>query len=279
MKRFAAAVLLMGLSLPALATDLTVTYQLKEGKKNKGEKTVYWSEQYQLSSDKLSKIDILTDYTKGTIYTIDHGKKQVESINFKSMSGMMGGMSQMMGEMMNKPGLKKNETMGESLERSANKYLGDPDKAVLQKLGALTIAGRACDNYKVERKGGKFEMSEEVCVDPSLVPPQNPSADADQMAEAAQGMMGGVLGNMTSQGQKDLAGLKGTPLRRVNTSKMKGLFGGGTKGWDEEATSVKEGPIEAAVFQLPMGYRQIDQAKEMQEQMREMQKRMGEMGR
>ena len=48
MKRFAAAVLLMGISFPALGTDLTVTYQLKEGKKIMGEKTVFWSWQSDL---------------------------------------------------------------------------------------------------------------------------------------------------------------------------------------------------------------------------------------
>src|SRR5262245_56127232 len=103
------------------------------------------------------------------------------------MTGMMSEMNPMMTEMMNRPGPKGKKTMGESLQESATKYLGDPEKAVLQKLGTLTIAGRTCDDYRVERNGKYGQFSEEVCVDPTLAPPHSPNEDAEQMAAAAQG--------------------------------------------------------------------------------------------
>lgn len=278
MAKYLTVLFCMLLSLPAFAADLTVTYQLKEGKKTKGEKTVYWSEQFQMTKDASTKIDLLSDYGKGTIYTINHGKKQIEVINYKEMTGMMGGAQQMMGEMLAQPGMKGDKTMGESLQKKADQFFGDPDKAVLQKLGTLTIAGRSCDNYKVERKGKKFEMSEEVCVDPTIVPPGKPTADMEAMQTAAQ-EMGGVLGNFQSAGQKELAQLKGLPLRRIDTSKAKVIFGGGKRLWDEEAITVQEGPIDPSVFTLPTGYKQIDQAKEMREQMEAAQQMMGGMGK
>lgn len=277
-QRFILAILVLILPLPVSAADLTVTYQIKEGKKNKGEKTVYYTEQFQLTKDSSSKIDVLTDYGSGAIYTIDHGQKQIEVLNLKELGGMMGGANQMMGQMMAHKMPKGDKTMGESIEEKMTKYMGDPNKAVLQRLGTLTIAGRTCDNYKVERKGPRIEMSEEVCIDPTLIPPQNPNFDATQIQEAAQEMQG-ALGNLQSVGQKELAGIKGLPLRRIDKSKTKMLFGGGTHGMDEEATRVQEGPVDPAVFKLPVGYKQIDQAQAMREEMLKMQKMMGEMER
>ena len=277
-KRLISTLLLMALSLPAFAADLAVTYQIKEGKKKKGEKTVYWTEKFHLEKDSVTKIDVLSDYGSGTIYTVDHRQKQIEVLNFKDMGGMMGGANQMMGEMMARKAPKGDKTMGESLEENVTKMFGDPEKAVLQKLGTLTIAGRTCDNYKVERKGPRMEMSEEVCVDPTLAPPQSLNAEAEQMRQAAQELQG-TLAGLQSPGQKELAGLKGIPLRRVNQSQAKGLLGGGTSGTEEEATLVQEGPIDPAVFNLPAGYKQIDQAQMMRDQMQEMRKMMGETGK
>ncbi len=273
-KRLLSVIFLLCLAFPALAADLTVTYQLKDGKKVTGEKTIYWTDQFHLEKDTSTKVDVLSDYAKGMVYTIDHGKKQIEVMNYQAMTGMMGGAQQMMGEMMSRPGMKGDKTMGEGLQRRMNEYLGDPDQAVLQKLGTLTIAGRTCDNYKVERKGKRVEMSEEVCVDPTLVPPKKPTPEIEAMQAAAQGM-GETLGAFRSAGQKELAALPGLPLRRINTSKAKMMFGGGKRLMDEEAIAVKEGPVDPAVFQLPAGYKQIDQAQELREQMQEMQKMMG----
>ena len=276
MKIFALTLLCLGLSTTALATDLTVTYQLKEGKKVKGEKTVYWSDQFHLMTDSANKRDVLTDNTKGIIYTIDHKNKQIEVLNAKQMAGMTGDVSQMMGDMMAKPG-PKGKTMGESMEEGMKKYMGDPEKAVLQKLGTLTIAGRSCDHYLVERKGKRMEMSQEVCIDPTLNPPQGSNPELQQMAENAQGLTSGSgpMANFISPGQRDLAALKGIPLKSVDKTKTKMFLLGGTKKWDEEAISVKEGPIEASVFQLPAAYKQIDQGQMMQEEMEKARKMMG----
>jgi len=271
-------IFLGALSPSVFAADLTVSYQIKEGKK-KGERTVYWSDKFNLTKDSLSKVDTLYDYDAGMMYTIDHREKKIETFNFKDMGGMMGDAQQMMGEMMGRKAPRGDKTIGQSMEESTAKYFGDPGKVVLQKLGTLTVAGRSCDNYKVERKGGKIETSQEVCVDPTLSPPQNPNAEVAQMHQAAEAMSG-TLGNLQSPAERELANLKGTPLRRINNSKTKGMmFGGGNIQMEEEATLVQVGPIDPAVFRLPSGYKQIDQAQMMRDQMQEMQKMMGETGK
>lgn len=255
-KLLIAVLFLSTLSPAAFAADLTVTYQIKEAKK-KGERTVYWSDKFNLTKDSLSKVDSLYDYD----------------------AGMMGDAQQMMGEMMGRKAPRGDKTIGQSMEESTAKYFGDPGKTVLQKLGTLTVAGRSCDNYKVERKGGKIETSQEVCVDATLTPPQNPNAEAAQMHQAAQAMSG-TLGNLQSPAERELANLPGTPLRRVNNTKMKGMmFGGGNIQMEEEATLVQVGPIDPAVFKLPSGYKQVDQAQLLREQMQEMQKMIGETGK
>jgi len=277
-KLLMAIILLGGLPASAFAADLTVTYQIKEGKK-KGERTVYWSDKFHRTKDSLSKVDSLYDYDAGMMYTIDHREKKIEALNFKDMGGMMGDAQQMMGEMMGRKAPRGDKTIGQSMEESTAKIFGDPGKAVLQKLGTLTVAGRSCDNYKVERKGGKFETSQEVCVDPTLSPPQNPNAEAAQMHQAAEAMSG-TLGNLQSPAERELANLKGTPLRRIHNSKTKGMmFGGGNMQMEEEATLVQVGPIDPAVFKLPSGYKQVDQAQMMREQMQDMQKMMDGMGK
>lgn len=260
------------------AADLTVAYQIKEAKK-KGGRIVYWSDKFQLTKDSLSKVDTLYDYDAGMMYTIDHREKKIEALNFKEMGGMMGDAQQMMGEMMGRKAPRSDKTIGKSMEESTAKYFGDPGKTVLQKLGTLTVAGRSCDNYKVERKGGKIETSQEVCVDATLTPPQYPNAEAAQMHQAAQ-VMSGTLGNLQSPAERELANLPGTPLRRIHNTKMKGMmFGGGNIQMEEEATLVQVGPIDPAVFKLPSGYKQVDQAQMLREQMQEVQKMMGETGK
>lgn len=277
-KPLIAFISLLAFSPAVFGADLTVSYQIKDGKK-KGERTAYWSDKFHLTKDSLSKVDSLYDYDAGLMYTIDHREKKIEILNFKDMGGMMGDARQMMGEMMGRKAPRGDKTLGQSMEESAAKYFGDPGKAVLQKLGALTVAGRSCDNYKVERKGGKIETSQEVCVDPTLSPPHNPNAEAAQMHQAAEAMSG-MFGNLQSPAERELSNLKGTLLRRINNSKTKGMmFGGGNIQMEEEATLVQVGPIDPAVFKLPAGYKQIDQAQMMRDQMQEMQKMMGETGK
>src|SRR5262245_2775349 len=111
MKKIFFALFLLLFSPLAIATDLTVTYKVKGG--DSDQKTMYWSDQYQLTSEPGAKRDMLVDYEKSTIYTIDHGKKQITYFKMGEMAGMMGSMNQMMGEAMNMkfPGGKG--TMGE----------------------------------------------------------------------------------------------------------------------------------------------------------------------
>ena len=86
-----------------------------------------------------------------------------------------------------------------------------------------------------------MEMTEEVCVDPSLQAPKNPNPDMEQLADNAKDMMGDSLGGLRSSGQKELAALQGIPLKRVTQSKVKGMFGGKGSDVSEEAAERRNG--------------------------------------
>ncbi len=283
MKYFAIlSFLLLLLPTAAGAADLTVTYKVLKGKGKGEEKIMYWSDKYSLTVEKATKQDALTDYDKGIIYIIDHPNKTIEFIKMDEMANMMGSSSGMMGEMMNMdmPG-KKRGTVGEEMQKSSNKMLGDPESAQLEKLGVLQIAGRSCDHYQVVRKGKAMAMTEEVCIDTTLHPPMPPIPNAERMMAAADEMKG-MFEGLQSAGQKELQKIKGTTLKRRYKSGTRGMasvmsFGMGKSETIEEATEVKEGPIDVAIFKMPTGYKMVDKMKAMQEEMQKAQEQMGEM--
>ena len=191
--------------------------------------------------------------------------KTIQVMKMADLSGMMGNMGPMMEQMseMNMPGSKK--TMGEHQSEAMSKYFGDPGQSSLEKLGPQQVAGRTCEAYRVQRKG-KWEMIEEVCVDASLVPPGKVSPGQQGMADAAKAMSSGSMETFSSPAQKELQALPGLALKRK--TKIKGMA------TEEEAILVKEGPIDAALFKLPEGYKQVDQAAYYQQQMQQMQQQM-----
>ncbi len=254
---FALTLCLLG--SPALAADLTIVYKTKMDGRS-GEKTVYWSDKFQRSSDKAMKQDTLVDYEKGVTYTIDHARKEIQVMDLKAMAGMMGQMGPMMNQAMGMKGV------GDKLQKGMEQKLGKAEAAPLEKLGPRQIAGRSCENYRITRKG-KSTFIEEVCLDATLKAPGELNPALTQLAEASQEMMEGPLSGFMAAGSKELRGLPGVALRSYNKmDKAESL---------EEATQIKEGPIEASVFQLPSNYKMVDQMKEMQEQMGEIQKQLG----
>lgn len=270
MKKSVLFFLLLVLPATASATDLTVTYKLEGG--DAKEKTVYWTDQYQLVAFKGGE-DQLVDLAKNTVYTIDHAKKRITYFKMDDMANMMGGMAPMMEQAMGMqmPGGKG--TMGENLKKNLNKALGDPDSAPLQRLGSLQIAGRTCDNYRVERKGKSMELVEEVCIDPTLKPPGG-SSGADKLSAMADGMMSGPLAGIQSSGEKELQAIQGTTLKKqMKTGAKMGIFGKRKQATGEEAILVKEGPVDPSLFKLPEGYQMVNQADEFQREMQEAQEK------
>ncbi len=280
--RFLSVLLTLLLSTSAAATDMTITYMTKERKKT-GEKIQYLSDKFSFTTEKAKKMDTLQDNDQGMIYIIDHSKKVIEFIRMNDLKNMMGQTSQMMSQMMGAkmPGSKG--TIGENMQKTMDKKLGKADQAPLERLGTETIAGRSCDSYRVLRKGKGMEMIEEVCIDPTMVPPGQSNPVGEEMEAMGQEMVEGPLSGFMSSGQKELRGIKGLILRRRIKMGTRGMasvmsFGMGKSDSLEEVTAIKEGPIDPSVFKLPTGYKEVDKAKEMQEEMKKGMEQMGGAG-
>lgn len=263
MKKPLLLLLALAMPWPAAATDLTVVYKISGA--SKGERTQYYSDNYQLTVDKGLKQDTLVDIKQDITYQIDHRSKTIQVMKMSDIAGMMGQVGQM-NEQAASMKLKGGKTLGENQQDNLNKALGDPSAAQLEKLGPQQVAGRTCEAYRVHRRGSYLDMTEEVCIDASLKPPGQLSASQQQMAASAQAMMGGAFGGMTSAAQSELHAMPGLTLKRkITTNRVEN---------NEEATSIKEGPIDVALFQLPQGYQQIDQAALYQQQMQDAQRMM-----
>lgn len=265
MKKSLLLLLCVAAPIPAFATDLTVTYKYKGG--GSGERIMYYSDQYQLAVDKGQKQDTLVDLQQDITYVVDHRTKTIQVMKMSDMANMMGDVGGMMDQMsgMKMPG-SGGKTVGQHQQEGMNKMMGDPNAAKLEKLGPQQVAGRTCEAYRVQRKGGYMEMTEEVCIDSSLLPPGKVSASTQQMGQNAKAMMGGGMAGASSPAQDELHAIRGLTLKSV--TKVRG------QETSEEVTAIKEGPIDVTVFKLPENYQRVDQAKYYQEQMQQMQERM-----
>lgn len=230
--------IMLGLVLSAIslqATDLTITSQVTT-KKPVGTQVHYYSAQAMRMNDEVNKMDNLVDYSKGVIYNINHKQKKVDRMTFEDLAKLaesldqnMGGAGAMVGAMM-------------------GRMMGNPDDVKVEDQGAEKVAGRTCAKYKITV--GK--LVQEISVDPSLKHPANPAtvAKAMKLAELVKGPMAKTFAKLSEEMSK----IKGIPLKTHVT----GFMGMDTT---TEAIEVKQGPIPASVFDLPVGYKVEDLGK------------------
>ena len=235
------AILLLS-ALAAFAADLTLTLK-GTGKYNEGEQTQMWSSKYMRTNNPGAKRDTLVDYEKGLFYTIDHKKKVVEMMTWDDLEAVAERAADMLKDL---PPMVLKMMPG-----------GGGGEVSVEDEGKEVVAGRTCRKWKFT-SGGK--TLHETSNDPSLKIPI--PAAAYQRALKMQrviGAMGPAAAQMAKLGL-ELSKIQGTPLKTKMTMPMVGEVG-------TEATEVKEGPIPAAAFALPEGYKMEDAGKKLREQM------------
>ncbi|MBI4913757.1 MAG: hypothetical protein HY823_13565 [Acidobacteria bacterium] len=242
--RLASALLLCAAAL--LAGDLTIVSK-NSGKFNEGTSTQYYSASFQRHNHEGTKTDQLTDFKAGVMYTIKHKDRKIEKMSFDDLAaaaeGMEAQMAKMKEQMANMPEFLR-KTMGM-----------DADSVSVEEVEKDTVAGRKCRVYKVVV--GKLQM--ELANDPTLTLPISPEAWA-RFGKLRGMAMGGGMGGYKKL-YEEMSKLKGVTLRSRSTFPIVGEM-------VTEAVEVKEGPIPAAVFALPEGYKVEDVGKKLVEQSR-----------
>lgn len=233
------------LSTAAMAGDLTLTMSTHGkgpvGSGSSGVQTHYYGAKFMRMNDPGAQRDTLMDYGTLTNYIIDHKKKLIQKMTFQDAIDVMNEAS------------KQDQ---EGMSAMMNMMFGDPNNFKVTEEGKETVAGRACTKYKIQV--GKLVM--QLSNDPTLKMPM-PEVSYQKMLRMRGAMMAVMpSGKAFVRLYEEMSKIKGMTLK----SRMTGMMGMDVL---SEATAVKEGPIDAAVFALPGGYATEDLGAKMKAQM------------
>lgn len=233
------------LSAAAFAGDLTITMSTHGrgamGASASGVQTHYYSAKFMRVNDPANQMDTLMDYGTMTNYIINHKKKLIQKMSFEDAVEVMNHASQQ---------------NPEGMSAMMNMMFGDPNNFKVTEEGKDTVAGRACNKYKI--MVGKIVM--EMSNDPTLKMPM-PEASYAKMVKMRGAMMAAIpQGKGFIRLYEEMSKIKGVSLK----THMSGMMGMDTV---QEATTVKEGAIDASVFALPSGYEMEDLGAKMKAQM------------
>ena len=234
--------LILGLALALLsrtlgATDLAITYNvirtdMEEGGSARTE-IHYYTEDYQLTRGVESQVDQLLDLRSGTSYTIDHRKGLISKLSFDDLMAVMEAV---------------NRSLNQGMDGPTANLLGDPRDATVESLGTDQVAGRTCQVWRIAV--GKVTMV--LSADPSLTAPGPETAYPMLMkARAARMAKVGPMGAFYQRLAEEMEKVQGIPLKTHLTGPM-------NVNTATEATRIDFGPIPAATFALPRGYRVED---------------------
>ncbi len=228
------------------AADLTITFNsVAKGMMGAGGTSTeihYYSSEFNMVRNEKERRDTLVDFKNGISYTIDHKKKLISKMSFEDALAALDALS-----------ASQPEGMGAMM----GAMFGDPNDFKVDKVGPDTVAGRSCTAWNI--KVGKLVMA--LSADPTL---KMPIPDAAYMkmvqARAAQFAKAGPVGASFKRLYEEMAKVKGIPLK----THMTGMMGMDVA---TEATRIEQGPVPAATFALPAGYKMEDAGKKMREEM------------
>lgn len=228
--------------LALMAGDLTITYKVTTSgamgqQGHSGTMTQLMGATRMRSNDASTGIDNMVDLAGGMVYMIDNNKKVIKKASFKEIQDTMQQMDAQMGGQ-----------MGAMMAQ----MFGDPGDVQVDKMGADTVAGRACLKYHV--RVGK--MNQDMSVDPTLKPPMDMAMARKMMGSIIPGPMGKSFRALFDQMVK----VGGLPLKTHMTMDA-GMMKIETT---QEATAVAQGAIADSAWSLPAGYATESLLKDLQ---------------
>ena len=244
-RAWAAAALALSFAAAAAAEDVTITYNLTENGQPKGTATQYVSsERLRMSNP---ENDMIIEYASGRLVAIDHKKKEYWETTRDEMQAQLAQMNAQLEAQQ-----KKMQEQMQNLPPAVREKMGNMMGAVAAQVtvtpgtGSKKIAGYDTKPYTIAM--GEM-MKQEMWNTESIAFPA-PAIDA------RNSMM--TLNSPMMKGAKDLVEkmkqVKGIPLSETTTVKVLTK----TVTTTREATAVKTGPIDPAVFALPKDYKKVE---------------------
>jgi len=251
--RLTISALLLAAALPGLADDLTILSKVTRDAGSPQSSASYISGDHVRMSHGDGK-EMILDLKTGDMTALDTTKKTYYIITRHDIEAM----NSRMQEQMNSPEMKKAQEQMNNLppEQKAQmeKMMGGMFEVIVEKSGtSRKIAGYDCDNWTVAI--GQFSKSEE-CVTTQLKYPAAAWDTYKGFADTMKTMMAamGPMAKSALKMQEQFKKMKGFPLATTTTTDIMGH----KSVIVTEVTTVKYGPIPAAVFEIPAGYTKVD---------------------
>ncbi len=217
--------LILALTVPAIADDLTVVSKVTDGKGGSTTSTQYITTDKVRTSD--GRFDTIMDLTSGRMIHIDHKKKKYEETSLEALRQHFVELEQM---------LEGNPMMSAMLG-------SETEVEVTKGSDSRQVAGYACDHYLM-RIGQKFQF--ELWAARDLKAPLQ-YHDAKKMTYAMMGPMASRFDKL----YEAMKEIEGFPLMTKIDTKVIGL----KVQSESEATEVRKGAIPAGTFEPPKGYK------------------------
>ena len=191
--------------------------------------------------------EVIVDPVAGSMTMLDGKKKTYWVMTRQDFDAM----TQKMSEAMNSPEMKN---LPPEVQAKMQAMMGGMLAVNVEKTGnSRKVAGYNCDEWTITI--GQFSKTTECVTNDFKLPEQSWARyrefeDRMKSMMAAMGPMAKNMGPMMEQFKK----IKGFPVASSTSVSIMGRNSSSTS----EVTSVKEGPIDASVFQIPAGYTKVD---------------------
>jgi hypothetical protein len=252
MQTFTALVLAAG--IPAAAEDLTIISKVTKDNSPPGTSTSYLASDHVRMAQPDGE-EFLLDLTSGQMTILDGKKKEYYVITKQDMEQLKAKMQ----EQMNSPEMKQAQEKMKNLPPETQKKMEEMMGGIMgsfnvQKTGAARkIAGYNCETWTITL--GQFSKTEECLTTELQFPPQIWDTYRD-FAQSMSSMMSalGPMAKSVSQMQEKFKEMKGFPLATTTTTSIMGH----STSSSSEVTDIRRGPIPASAWDLPAGYKKVE---------------------
>ena len=254
--RFATlALVAIGLTaaLPAAAEDLTIVSRVTQDGGAPTTTTSYVSSDHVRIAQPQGQ-EMIVELKTGQMTVIDGRNKSYFVITRQDLDQMRAKMQ----DQMNSPEMKRAQEQMKNLPPEMRKKMEDMMGGMaaaidVRKTGTTRkIAGYNCENWSISV--GQMSKTEQCLTSELPLPAQAWDAYRD-FAQSMQSMMAaGPMAKGLAQMREKFKDMKGYPLAATHTSSVLGR----TSRTSSEVTEIKKGAIPASAWQIPAGYKKVD---------------------
>ncbi len=238
-------VLVAGVRL-AGAEDLTIVTMVTRDNKPPETRTAYVSSERMRSASGTG--EFMVDYATGTLTFIDPAKKQYSIVTPEELEAIAAKVQAQQSKMQ-----EQMKSLPPALRERMGRMTGamGGSVSVTKGTGGRTVAGYRCENWVVSF-GEMVHVDE--CVTTQLPFPTPAFNAMERYAKAMSAIAPGAKGMVEVQAK--FKEMKGVPVYHHSTSKVMGK----TITETSEVVEVKKGPIPAAAWEIPKGFKKVEWA-------------------